>query len=107
MTGQRRIDPVYKVYKKMRSHLVGVLPYALILVLLSAQTILLLHDHDGDLSYHADCSICFKKNQNTDFIVANENIAFTEGFQAKANSPCKELVSFHPVYSRSRSPPAV
>lgn len=94
------------MYTKMRSHLQGALPLVLMLLLFSAQTISLQHDHDGDLSNHTDCSICFKKSHDTYFLIADVSIGSAELLQMPAILPEKDLVSFHPVISRSRSPPA-
>jgi len=79
----------------------------LTLALFSAQTLVLQHDHDGDLSHHVDCSICVKQGGETDALTV---VVGVPNVLRRAVLLAPEpilLLSVTPLVIRSRGPPLV
>ncbi len=77
----------------------------LTLAVITAQTLVLQHDHDGDLTHHVDCSICVKQGGETDALTVV--IGMPKVFR-HAVIPTPELnffLSVTPLVTRSRGPP--
>lgn len=83
----------------------AVLILLLVLMLLGSQSVILQHNHDGDLSRHADCSVCIKQGSDSDFISPTISLFTGEKYSWPSsapiqNSPVSPLYAFH-----SRGPP--
>lgn len=77
----------------------------LMLVLISAQTIVLQHDHVGDLSQHADCSICIKQGAESDALPVIASVFNALGRAALFAAEPDSALSATPLVNRSRGPP--
>ncbi len=82
-----------------------VLPVFLLLTLLGSQLLTLQHDHDGDLSHHADCSVCIQLKTGTDTLIASGLMpqAVSHSDAIASAIPALQFASLLPA--KSRSPP--
>ncbi len=90
-----------------RSRLYKAVPLVLMLAIFGSQLLAVQHDHDGDLSHHADCSVCVKQNSESDFLLPSNIVPSIELLVDATSSRDLAKVSRIPVVANARAPPSV
>ncbi len=81
--------------------------FLLTFALLGAQTLVLQHEHDGDLTSHVDCSICIQQSSDPGFIPTTFTFSAPNQVAGIVLVGTDSEISISPLVTRTRGPPLV